>query len=116
MTEYKTLREDDTPKLWCDMTPEEKGALLLAHHEGKVIECSMCRTSDWFVMGEPSWTSSNAYRIRPEPKRETVTKLMHCKDGYPFIADGMSNPTHRITFDLIDGRPDTGSIRMEELF
>lgn len=24
-------RASDTPKLWCDMTPEEKGALLLAH-------------------------------------------------------------------------------------
>jgi hypothetical protein len=30
-------RASDTPKLWRDMTPEEKGALLLAHHEGKVI-------------------------------------------------------------------------------
>lgn len=26
-------------KLWRDMTPEEKGALLLAKHEGKRIQC-----------------------------------------------------------------------------
>jgi hypothetical protein len=31
-------RAPAAPKLWRDMTPEEKGALLLAAHEGKVIE------------------------------------------------------------------------------
>jgi len=30
-------RDDDTPKLWRDMTDAEKGALLLAEHEGKEI-------------------------------------------------------------------------------
>jgi len=33
-------RATPTPKLWRDMTPEEKGALMLAAHEGKVIEWS----------------------------------------------------------------------------
>jgi hypothetical protein len=63
----------DTPKLWGDMTPEEKGALLLAHHEGKAIEViSPNRASKEWAFCDPQWWDDYAYRVRPEPKRETV--------------------------------------------
>jgi len=64
-------REDDTPKLWGDMTDAEKGALLLAHHEGKVIEWQFPekgKSKDWVtVPAEMYWNSGYAYRVRPEP-------------------------------------------------
>lgn len=47
-------------------------------------------------------------RINPEPKRETVT--LYC-DG---VNPG-KDPMHIGTIDLIDGKPDCDSIRMEPI-
>ena len=56
--------DPETPKLWRDMNPEKKSALLLAHHEGKVIQLYdggvWCDTDD-------IWWGKFAYRVRPEP-------------------------------------------------
>ena len=94
----------DTPKLWRDMTPEEKGALLLAHHEGKVIEYCFCGDSDWQPIASPSFTPTHAYRVKPEPVVETVALCW--KKG---LAMGQIG-----TIDLVDGKPDCNSIKMEE--
>lgn len=61
-------------KLWKDMTPEEKGALLLAYHEGKVIEHTIWSSKEWFeakkgVHSPLSWHDDLAYRVKPEPKK-----------------------------------------------
>jgi hypothetical protein len=106
----------DNPKTWGEMTPEEKGALLLAHHEGKVIE-SKYSASLWVRIKTPAWHGSCAYRVKPEPKRETARlsgRVLTDRDWVFGTAHGLSD-THRITFDTIDGEPVCGSIRMEEL-
>ena len=100
-----------TPKLWRDMTDVEKGALLLADHDGKVIE--VYDNGKWVKRSFPVWAYEAAYRIRPEPKVEVVTvryqkrwvTIMPFYDGY----------THRITFTTIDGKPDCASIKMEAI-
>jgi hypothetical protein len=90
-----TKPEPAAPKLWRDMTPEEKVALLLAHHEGKVIEIGRYLGEGaefWYSATRPGWGKQNAYRIRPEPKRETVTRhLSHAGVAYP------------VTIDVVDG-------------
>ena len=113
--------EYKTPKLWRHMTDAEKGALLLAQHEGKVIEwldCAGC----WNATPCP-WKGQYAYRVRPEPKVEAV-KLHGRKYNNQIDPSGVwdfdSNEcqlddTHVITFNLIDGKPDASSIKMEEL-
>jgi len=62
-------RDDEEPKLWRDTTDAEKGALLLAHHEGKVIEWQFPekgKSKDWStVPAEMYWNSGYAYRVRP---------------------------------------------------
>jgi hypothetical protein len=100
-------RAPETPKVWRDMTPEEKGALLLADHEGKVIEVFREKRG-WEVplCNIPRWTPHLAYRIRPEPNRETVT-LYAGHDGLPPVPIG--------AFDLIDGKPDPDSVKMERI-
>lgn len=105
----------DTPKTWGDMTDAEKGALLLADLRGIPIQCKM-EDVEWFggVSRKWCWIDNCAYRIKPEPKRETVKLCGYIDRGYFHIRPGV-NDTHRITFDLIDGEPDTDSIRMEEL-
>jgi hypothetical protein len=102
------------------MTDAEKGALLLAAHEGKVIEWFHPNTSDtigWGVCDDDLclWDDEFCYRIRPEPKRETVT-LYGPSSNNSFTGAGICDgDTHRITFDLIDGKPDPDSIKMERI-
>jgi len=91
---------DDDHKRWRDMTPEEKGALLLAHHEGKVIEyfSTVCE-GVWESVICHEWCSGIAYRVRPEPIRETIT--FHPMAG------------HAVTYETIDGKPDWTTLRGE---
>ena len=96
---------DETPKLWRDMTDAEKGALLLAHHEGKVIEC--WGGSNWIGKSHGGWGNCNAYRIRPEPKVETVKLAVYVASEHDYRDIG--------TINLIDGKHDPASIKMEEL-
>ena len=101
---------DDEPKKWRDMTGWEKSALLLAHHEGKVIEAwGGC---EWYGIKYPAFADRHAYRVRPEPKRETVTV---CEDGLAFGIGVSASKGHIITFDTIDGKPDCTSVKMKEL-
>jgi len=107
------MTHQDKPTLWADMTPEEKGALLLAKYEGKVIQRSY--VGAWETVDAPFFHGS-AYRIKPELKRETVTMNgCHIESwtfGSEFLID---RDTHRITFETIDGEPDCATIRMERL-
>ena len=96
-------KPQDEPVRWRDMTPEEKGALLLAAYEGKDIQFFFA--GQWGDERPPMWFDDHAYRVRPEPKRETVTLWAHY--------EGKDAPVGRI--DLIDGNPDPASIKIEEL-
>lgn len=87
-------RATPEPKLWRDMTDAEKGALLLAHHEGEVIEYF---NNGWVKCHAPIWRDVHAYRIKPEPNRVTV----------PLMADFKEIGT----IDLVDGKPDFASIK-----
>jgi len=91
---------------WCEWSKAAKGALLLAEHDGKVIEAidPSSPPDTWehtcvFLL----WL---AYRVKPEPVRETVTLM---------IDDGsMGGPRAIGTIDLIDGGPDYNSIKIGE--
>ena len=102
-------RASDTPKLWRDMTPEEKGALLLAAHEGDVIQAH-CEIYGW-VRVYPNWDTDRAYRIKPESKVKVVT--LNGDGGYYWGIGLNEHDTHKITFNLIDGKPDCASVKME---
>ena len=96
--------------LWKDMTPEEKGALLLAHHEGQVIEVW---SSGWRET-QPSWCDRLAYRVKPEPYRKQVV-LYFGELRVGALVSRVRTDTHRITFDLVGGKPDCNSVKMEKI-
>jgi len=74
----------DHPTVWRDMTEAEQGALLLAHHQGKVIECyPPVLESGWRVNVSPAWGSNFAYRVRPEP--EVKVFAVHSRPKEPFV-------------------------------
>lgn len=112
-------RATPQPKLWRDMTAEEKGALLLAAHEGKVIEFSAHEDNWHDTCGAPLWEGNLCYRIKPKPKVDTVTLYGGDTKGnnrrWGFSVQNIGPETHRITFQTIDGKPDCASIKMDEL-
>lgn len=105
-------------KTWGDMTPEEKGRLLLAHHEGTTIE-SKTRYGDskWEAVVAPGWYADQYYRVKPEPKVETVEIEGACFNGaWRMSQTGFyGDHSHKITFDTIDGEPDCSSVKMEKI-
>ena len=54
MTDYKT---------WGEMSDDEQGELLLAHHRGEVIE--VLKVVGW-VNARPDWSSDCRYRVKPK--------------------------------------------------
>lgn len=104
--------DDQEPKTWGEMTPEEKGELLLAHHEGKVIE-NMTQGIEWAEC-RPSWANSIYYRIKPEPTLEVV-ELFGSHGGEWYYDARNSEDTHRITYSIVNGEIDCTSIKMEKL-
>lgn len=106
-------RASDTPKTWGEMSDAEKGALLLAQHEGKEIE--YMGFDRWWPKPIWEWSSEKTYRIKPEPKRETVTLYGDFEDGGHVSLSPYGAEQYRITFDTLDGKPVLDSIKMEEL-
>lgn len=122
--QFRIIARANQPKLWKDMTADEKGALLLAAHEGNVIEWSYGLpwiTADSTETSLVAWDNTCAYRVRikPEPKVETVTQHWKTNKKGEFVPmnqyDVPHDPTHRITFTTSDGKPDCASVKMEEL-
>lgn len=97
-------RAADTQKLWRDMTPEEKGALLLAMHDGEKVE--VMSLGVWQTKSTTRFVDDSAYRVKPEPKVEIENvKIVN--------ADGVTIGTGTVT--TINGKPDCASIKMEPL-
>ena len=107
----------DKPKTWGEMTPEEKGALLLAHHDGAEIQFLNATIVKEWITAVPKWTGFCAYRVKPEPKRETVRLSGRVVGDCDWVFGATQAPldTHHIVFDTIDGEPDCSSIRMEKI-
>ena len=104
-------RATSEPKLWRDMTAEEKGALLLAAHEDwRCIE--VFKDDEWYTCGRSTWKPDIAYRVKPEPKVETVEFTGHIDAGIFFRGLNSVKPQVKITFTTIDGKPDCASVKM----
>lgn len=69
-----------------DLTDAEKGALLLAHHEGKRIEVCHPPYKEWDFAPSPSFAPSYYWRIAPEPKTPDTIKWEHVAPGFNFMA------------------------------
>jgi hypothetical protein len=102
-----TSNPNKTP--WGKMTPEEKGALLLAYHEGKVVEFYLSRS--WDAIHEPNWLTEFPYRVKPTTK----TVELWSESGVYFYGGWMLGDNYKITFDTVDGKPDWSTLKGETL-
>ena len=97
------VAERKRPALWTSMTDAEKGAILLAKYDGKEIE-GFSYVRGW-VSHKGSFSHARAYRIKPEPVRETVELVNFHESARGYC----------ITFTTTDGEPDLSSIKMEKM-
>ena len=106
-------------KPWKDLTDTEKGALLLAKHEGKEIEVyrGMYVLKKWV----PQWISNldssiaccDIPRVKPEPV-VLVRSIPIASDCWAYDPDCHGEPAYTITFNVIDGKPDFASVKMQD--
>jgi hypothetical protein len=105
-------RASDTPKKWCEMTDEEKGAILLAEHRGEVVE--IWGGNGWWSPCSVGRYQGSAYRVRPpEPKRDTVTIYGAPSKHIQWCLEQCGLDTHRITLPLLDGNIPAGTYTSE---
>lgn len=109
---WTVIEEPDTPKTWGEMTDAEKGALLLAHHEGKVIQLKS-RGGSWDEAC-PSWVDDIAYRIKPEPVVGEAVLHTGQPDFYEWAACSDNDDTHTLTLPTLDGQLVTGEFANED--
>jgi len=103
----------DAPKMWRDMTPEEKGAFWTRVYHGGVVEWYDPDDLEWKEDDsfEPDYFDKAAYRTRPEPKRETVTVFGEV--GY-WVKAMLPGATRSLTLPLIDGTLPAGTYNSAE--
>jgi hypothetical protein len=109
---------DPSDLTWGDMTPEQQGALLLAHHQGKTIEMLLVYSRDWHTLTDkPEFRPEYAYRIKPEPV--VVHHEMQCvlyKGTIIGFAEGKNTGSeHVLTYTSEDGVPVCSSVKLSKL-
>ena len=116
--DYKLVGEEQVnkPKMWKDMSPEEKGALLLACHEGKDIEF-LSSNKDWHTCRTaPSWYDNFQYRVKPSPviKEKEYALIYDNKDEELWGAFTDEKPHFKLKYRLVDGELDEASMKVEK--
>lgn len=102
----REVAASDGPTVWSDLTPDAKGLLLLAYHEGKQIQMYFDAERGWQDV-DPQWAPNRAYRVKPA--RTTVSIFGYVEllgdDGswaeWAEDADGQ----YVITVELENGKP-----------
>jgi hypothetical protein len=71
---------------WLDMTDAEKGSLLLAYHNGEVIEYWWPITDKWIPckLG-PYWLPQVFYRAQPKPLTKPIIDWSHVAQGFNWL-------------------------------
>ena len=110
---------DPSDLTWGDMTPEQQGALLLAHHQGKTIELKGCVYNKWLDVCRPTplWDKNMSFRIKPEPV--VVSQKSYCitKGGKltAFRTEEHLSSTYVLTYDTEEGVPVCSSVKLSKL-
>ena len=112
--ELVSRKEPEYPT-WGEMTPEEQGALLLAHHNGSTIQM-LWWSGIWFTRDEPNWSPNVSYRQCMPIEPVVVTHEFYGAADTSFLGDFTAGcDTHKITFNTSDGEPDCESVLMTKL-
>lgn len=101
---YEIILMEKAMKTWNEMTPEEKGLILLGQLEGKKIQFFEAGIQNWVDIEKPSWISHICYRVQPKPVVEKV-QLATIRHGH----------TYNIEFNTLDGEVIQPSVKVTRL-
>jgi hypothetical protein len=118
------IRDRDLIAEWTDIDLSNPLGQVFGLMPPETQEAMKAHGGPWEWFGAGGWRNAdplyaeflqpyNAYRVKPAPIRETVTLIGNVNSGFDY--SGWTTNTHRIQFDLIDGKPDCASIKMEPL-
>lgn len=97
---------------WNQLSDQQKGALLLQHHQDGVIWFNQVgRQGDWKKTDVPSWLWSLVYRAKLEPV--VTTEVVYYDPTHGFSNN--EDYPYKIVITRHDGEPDVNSIKMEKL-
>lgn len=104
----------EQPKTWAHLTDEEKGALLLAYHEGKPIEWfydeALMHGSSTYKGSKPMWDDICIYRIKPSPVIEEKEEGMKYNANTKELNFDEHLPQFKLKYRLVDGKLDEDSV------
>jgi hypothetical protein len=95
----ETVKEVNT--IWGEMTTEQKGALLLAHQQGKPIEIKSSSLNWVKLEYNPMWLYHSSYRVRVEPV--VVNSCKHIS---------IERSICKLTYNKVDGVIDYSSAKL----
>lgn len=84
-------------RTWGGMSDEEKGALLLAHHRGEVIEFVGGTVKEWKRI-DPPWWNWHYYRVKKHP-------VVEVKNIWMRSVSGLAIPDILCECTYTDGKP-----------
>lgn len=74
----------------------------------------LCHSGEWLQVPQLQWLGANTYRVKPAPKRETVTrKGFVCASGWVSGYSLNGTPPVTVTFETVDGVMDLSTYRLE---
>jgi hypothetical protein len=103
---------DDEYQIWADMTPEAQGALLLAEHNGKIIEDF--DGFDWGVSAFSGWYDHIKYRVKPAEPVVVTHELFGQQKSF-WRGPQAKSDTHKMSYNTIDDVIDCASVKMMEI-
>jgi len=112
MTEQKDA--DDEYLTWGDMTPEAKGALLLAAHNGAVVQEWSNGWKLWQITDCSRRYNDTKYRVKPADP-VVVTHELFGRHKLFWSGAYVEGDTHKVTYNIIDGVIYCASIQMMEI-
>jgi len=105
---------DDGYLIWGDMTPEAQGALLLAEHNGAVVQEWNDGWKLWQITDCSSRYNDTKYRVQPADPVVVTHEVFGRHDLFWYFME-YEQDTHKITYNTIDGVVDCSSVKMVEI-
>ena len=103
-------------KTWGELSDSEKGALLLAHLYGSVIQVRDLKDTEWLDVTDPSWFYDRIYRIKPSERKVTMSGRKGSDGRWTFDEAGDKDSTHLLIFTETNDELDCDSINMRKLW
>jgi hypothetical protein len=108
---------DPSDLTWGDMTPEQQGALLLAHHQGKTIQVNSFATGLWTRLKHPMWNNNAPYRIGIDSVvvHHEMHSVLYGGNIIGFAEGKQTASKHVLTYTSEDGVPVCSSVKLSKL-